>query len=276
MRTLLVSLAVIVGLYLLLVALAYSFQRSLLYFPDQYVLSEKELGEARFDAVVITAEGSGELKSLWRAPTDETKPIIVHFHGNGGSVAVRLPIYQAMAQDGAGVLAVGYPSYGGNAGALSEDAFYAAAQANYDWLIAEGYSANRIVIAAQSLGTGVATWLASHNEASGLILEAAYTGMDDMAQRQFSILPAKLLIKDRYRSIDRIDQIDMPLSWIHGTSDELIPFAMGQRLFDAAKEPKMAHPIKDGGHNDLWMRGIDGLMRKDAQRFVSMRASMPS
>ncbi len=156
-----------------------------------------------------------------------------------------------------------------NPGAPSEEAFYAAAQANYDWLIAEGYSADRIVIAAQSLGTGVATWLASRNEASGLILEAAYTGMDDMAQKQFSILPAKMLIKDRYRSLDRIDQINMPLSWIHGTNDDLIPFVMGQRLFDAAQEPKVARPIKNGGHNDLWMRGIDALVRSDAERFAS-------
>jgi len=268
MRALIIGLAVIVGFYLLVVALAYSFQRSLLYFPDQYVLSEQELGAAGFDAVIISAENSGELLSLWHAPTDETKPIIIHFHGNGGSIAVRLPIYQAMAQDGAGVLAVGYPGYGGNAGAPSEDALYDAAQANYDWLMARGYSTDKIVIAAQSLGTGVATWLASKNEASGLILEAAYTGMDDMAQRQFPFLPAKPLIKDRYRSLDRIDQINMPLSWIHGTNDELIPFAMGKRLFDAAKEPKFARPVKSGGHNDLWMRGIDALVRKDAQRFV--------
>lgn len=269
MRMLLVSLAVVAGLYLLLVALAYSFQRSLLYFPDQIILSEKELGEARFDAVRIAAEGSGELISLWRAPADKTKPVIIHFHGNGGSLAGRLTIYQAMAQGGAGVLAVGYPGYGGNPGAPSEEAFYTAAQANYDWLIAEGYRADRIVIAAQSLGTGVATWLASRNEASGLILEAAYTGMDDMAQKQFSILPAKMLIKDRYRSLDRIDQINMPLSWIHGTNDDLIPFVMGQRLFDAAQEPKVARPIKNGGHNDLWMRGIDALVRGDAERFAS-------
>ena len=271
MRTLILGLAVIVGLYLFIVVLAYSFQRSLLYFPDQYVLSEQELGAAGFDAVTISTENSGELLSLWREPRDATKPIIIHLHGNGGSAAVRLPIYQAMAQDGAGVLAVGYPGYGGNAGTPREDAFYAAAQANYDWLIGQGYSADKIVIAAQSLGTGVATWLAAKNEASGLILEAAYTGIDDMAQRQFPFLPAKPLIKDRYRSLDRINQINMPLSWIHGTNDELIPFAMGQRLFDAAKEPKFAHSVKGGGHNDLWARGIDAVVRKEAEHFVANR-----
>lgn len=271
MRIMLVCLAVFAGLYLLFLALAYSFQRSLLYLPDQYVLSKQELAGTGFETVAITAEGSGELQSLWRMPADQTKPIIMHFHGNGGSLAARLSIYEAMAQDGAGVLAVGYPGYGGNPGEPSEETLYLAAQANYDWLIAEGYAPDRIVIAAQSLGTGVATWLASKNKAAGLILEAAYTGMDDMAQRQFSFLPAKRLTKDRYRSFDRITRIDMPLSWIHGTDDELIPFVMGQKLFDAALDPKIARPIKNGGHNDLWMRGIDTIVREDAKRFVSAR-----
>lgn len=269
MRTMGLGLAVSVGLYLALVGLVYSFQRGLLYFPDQTILSEQELAAASFGAVNITAKDIGELRSLWRVPVDQTKPVIIHFHGNGGSPAIRLPNYQAMATEGAGVLAVGYPGYGGNPGTPSEETLYLVAQANYDWLVAGGYPADRIVIVGQSLGTGVATWLASRNAAAGLILEAAYTGMDDMAQRQFPILPAKLLIKDRYRSIDRMDQIDMPLSWIHGTADELIPFAMGRELFDAAREPKIARPIENGGHNDLWMRDIDVLVRKDAQSFLS-------
>ena len=137
-------------------------------------------------------------------------------------------------------------------------------------MIKQGIKPDRIVIVGQSLGTGMATKIASENEAAGLILEAAYTGMDDMAQKQFPFLPAKMLAKDKYRSIDRLDQIDMPLSWIHGTADALIPFAMGQKLFDAAKEPKTAHPIRGGTHNDLWLKGIDRIIRADAKRFVSL------
>ena len=53
----------------------------------------------------------------------------------------------------------------------------------------------------------------------------------------------------------------MPLIWIHGTADELIPFAMGQRLFDTAQHPKTAFPVNDAGHNDLWDRGIDKIIR---------------
>ncbi|SIN59526.1 hypothetical protein SAMN02745824_0054 [Parasphingorhabdus marina DSM 22363] len=254
--------------YLILVALAFLFQRSLLYFPSQQKPEAAALAADGFAAVAIEIEQSGALLSLWRAPETPAHPVLIHFHGNGGGVMDRLPMYRALVLEGAGLLAVGYPGYNGNPGQASEDQFYAAAQAHYDWLVAKGHAPRKIVIAGQSLGTGVATWLASRNPAAGLILEAAYTGMDDMAQQQFPILPAKWLTRDRYRSFDRIDRIDMPLSWIHGTADELIPFAMGQELFDRASKPKIAFPIRDGGHNDLWQRGIDRIIREEAVRMV--------
>jgi len=213
------GLAAICVFYLMVLALAYVFQRSLLYFPSQQRLSVQQVADIGFQTVEIEVPDVGGLESIWRVPSNRHYPVIIHFHGNGGSIADRFPIYHAMAKNGVGVLAAGYPGYGGNPGSPSEEAFYLSAQSQYDWIITQGYKPEQIVIVGQSLGTGVATWLAANNKAAGLILEAAYTGMDDMAQNQFPYLPAKLLIKDRYRSLDRIDQIDMPFSWIHGTDD---------------------------------------------------------
>ncbi len=258
--------------YVGMLLLVYLFQRSFLYIPDQQVPSELHLSKMDFATVAIALDDGTRLSSLWRAPKDPSQPVMIHFHGNAGSHYNRMELYQAMAREGAGVLGVGYPGYGGNPGSPGEDILYAAAQANYNWLQENGVKSRRIVIVGQSLGSGVATWLASRNEAAGLILEAAYTGMDDMAQRQFPFLPARRLAKDKYRSVDRINRINMPLSWIHGRNDQLIPYAMGQRLFDAAKQPKAAHPIENGGHNDLWALGIDGIIRKEAIRFVEMQA----
>ncbi|MEL6874779.1 MAG: alpha/beta hydrolase [Pseudomonadota bacterium] len=263
------ALAIAALFYLILVALAFLFQRSLLYFPSQEMPGAAELAVEGFSAASVNTDQSGELISLWRAPQSATRPVLIHFHGNGGGLMDRLPLYRTLAAEGAGVLAVGYPGYNGNPGKASEDSFYDAAQAHYDWLIAQGHSPDKIVIAGQSLGTGVATWLAARNAAAGLILEAAYTGMDDMAQRQFPILPGKWLTLDKFRSLERIDQIDMPLRWIHGTADELIPFAMGQKLYDRARKPKLAFPIRGGGHNDLWQRGIDRIIREEAERLVN-------
>ena len=269
MRLILAGLATFIGIYLISLLLIYFFQRQFLYFPDQSVPAASDIKQMGVEAVVIRSGPDGELKSLWREPKSPDSPVILMFHGNAGSHFHRIPIYRALAADGAAVLGVGYPGYGGNAGTPGESALFQAAQENYEWLIERGIKPGRIVIVGESLGSGVATHLASQNDAAGLIIVAAHTGMDEMAQRQFPIFPVRWLVKDRYRTIDRIGGIDMPLIWIHGSEDQLIPFAMGQRLFDAAKHPKTAFPIGNGGHNDLWDSGIDQIIRDATIRLVA-------
>lgn len=269
MRTVMGGIAISVAIYFVLLLLIFLFQRQFLYFPDRSVPNALYLSKTNFTEVLVQSGQDVDLQSLWSAPKDQDSPVILFFHGNAASHYQRIPIYQALAKRGAGVLAVGYPGYGGNWGNPAEETFFAAAQANYDWLVRNNYRTSQIVIVGESLGSGVATHLATQNEAAGLILLAAYTGMDEMAQRQFPVFPVKLLVKDKYRSIDRIHQINMPLSWIHGTSDNLIPYAMGKRLFDAAEEPKTSHRIQGAGHNDLWQLGADIMVRTEALRFVS-------
>ncbi|PHR16632.1 MAG: hypothetical protein COA41_14985 [Sphingopyxis sp.] len=269
MRVVSTGIAICVGIYLLLLLLVYVFQRQFLYFPDQSVTPQSDLDTMGIMTVEVRSGLDAVLQSLWIEPRVSDSPVLLFLHGNAGSHYDRIPIYQALAREGAAVLGVGYPGYGGNSGAPNETELYEAAQINYDWLIQKGINSQQIIIIGESLGSGVAAHLASQNEAAGLIMIAAHSGMDEMAQRQFPVFPARWLVKDRYPSLEHIDHIDMPLFWIHGTKDELIPFAVGQRLFDAAPEPKRTYPIKNGGHNDLWNRGIDGIIRDISVRLVS-------
>lgn len=269
MRLLLGGLAVSVGLYLLLLLAAYVFQRQLLYLPSDATAPEAALVDAGFAYRDIPVPGVGSVAALWRAPVDDTAPVFLFMHGNAGAVGDRLPILAMLAQDGAGVLGVGYPGYGGNPGSPSEDSLFGSARTHFDWLAGQGIAPGRIMIFGQSLGSGPAVWLASETAAAGLILEAPYTGMDDIAQRQFPIFPARWLVSDRYRNSERIGAIGMPLLWVHGERDSLIPFAMGRQLFDAAHAPKTALPVAAGGHNDLWLHGIDGPIRDWAKAQVT-------
>ncbi len=269
MRVVSTGIAICVGIYLLLLLLVYVFQRQLLYFPDQSVPPQSHLDTMGVTTVEVRSGLDAVLQSLWIAPKASDAPVLLFLHGNAGSHFDRIPVYQALAREGAAVLGVGYPGYGGNSRAPNEAELYEAAQINYDWLIQKGINSQQIIIIGESLGSGVAAHLASQNEAAGLIMIAAHSGIDEMAQRQFPVFPARWLVKDRYPSLEHIDHINMPLFWIHGTKDELIPFAVGQRLFDAAREPKAAFPIKNGGHNDLWSRGIDGIIRDISVRLAS-------
>lgn len=269
MRLLRAGLVALVGVYLILLLLVFIFQRQFLYFPDQSVPPAAHLAATGFEPVVVRSGPDGALQSVWREPRGSDSPVILLLHGNAGSHFHRIPQYQALAEEGAGVLGVGYPGYGGNRGTPSETALFQAAQDNYDWLTRKGVRPERIIIIGESLGSGVAAYLAAKNDAAALVMVAAHSGMAEIAQLQFPVFPARWLVKDRYQTTTYIRQIDMPLFWIHGTSDDLIPFTIGQRFFDAATQPKTAYPVKNAGHNDLWDRGIDKIVRDLAARVTA-------
>ncbi|QJB69310.1 alpha/beta hydrolase family protein [Parasphingorhabdus halotolerans] len=107
------GLLFVASLYLGMLVIVYLFQNSFLYIPDQEVPSSAQLARTDFTAVTITSEGESKTTSLWKPPTDQTRPVFMHLHGNAGSHYHRIPLYRALAQNGSGVLGVGYPGYGG-------------------------------------------------------------------------------------------------------------------------------------------------------------------
>jgi uncharacterized protein len=261
MKTALLTLLI---MYLAVVLLLYVFQRNFLFHPDPHPILPAQAGLAGFDAVAITPD----LKSWWHAPPTKDAPVVLYFHGNGGALAGRAEIFGQMAGWGAGVLAVGYPGYGGNPGSPSEPAIHAAAQANYDWLIAQGVDPKQIVITAHSMGTGAAVPLAAKNAAAGLILESPFTAMADVAQLVVPFAPTKYLVRDAFRSDVHIANVRMPIVWMHGTDDRLIPYSMGEQLFSQISGPKCYLRIDGGDHDHLWNMGVAAFTQRQAFAMV--------
>ncbi len=105
-----------------------------------------------------------------------------------------------------------------------------------------------IIIYGESLGTGVAIQVAREKKIEGLILDAPYTSILELASAQFPWLPVSLLLKDRYESIKYIGEVHVPVFFLHGDADEIVPVEMGRQLFRAANEPKEIKIIPGGGH----------------------------
>jgi fermentation-respiration switch protein FrsA (DUF1100 family) len=254
-------------LYVAIVALAYFNQRSFLYHPDTKRYTPSEAGLDDFQEIAVNGP-EATLVSWWRPPAEPDGPVIIAFHGNGGALADRADHYAEIAGKDVGLLTVGYPGYGGNTGKPSEDAFFRTALANYDWLIGKGYKSQNIVILGQSMGTGVAVWLAEKRPSAGLVLQSPYTSIVDMAAIQMPYIPAKLLLKDRFDSLSRISRINVPIGWIHSRKDELIPFAMGEKLFAAALSRKCKLALNEGGHNDMNSFAVADFARRNAKAMV--------
>jgi fermentation-respiration switch protein FrsA (DUF1100 family) len=236
--------------YTVLLGGLYLFQRHLLYFPDRTHPELGELSELGFREVKVTTADGLSLLS-WYLPPREGRPVIVYFHGNGGHIGYRAGRLRRFARDGYGVLMLEYRGYGGNPGAPSEAGFYADAAAALDFLARDGIMPNRLVLYGESLGSGVAVYLAAQREIGALILEAPFTSVAEVAQYHYSFVPASLLLWDRFDSFSRIGNVKAPILLLHGDRDRVVPVRFGRALFEAAPKPKTFWFSPEAGHEDL-------------------------
>ena len=237
--------------YAVLVAGCAMMQRSLMYFPDSDLMSLPE----GFQAVNVRTSDHYELIS-WYRPAQNGFPTLVYFQGNGGNISHRIHKTRPLFESGYGLMLVGYRGYGGNPGSPTEEGLYLDARAALDYLQARDIPKEQLVLVGESLGSGVAVRMASQIKVKAVILEAPYTSTVDVGQAAYFFLPVRLLMYDRFPSIDLIGRIQVPLLLIHGEADNIIPIRFGRRLFEAAKQPKAAHFIAGAGHNDLFEHGL--------------------
>jgi hypothetical protein len=147
--------------------------------------------------------------------------------------------------------------YGGNPGQPSEAGLLRDAEAGLAALTAGGIPPGRIVVWGESLGTGVGVRLAAENPGriAALILESPYTSLLDLARLHYPVLPAGLLLRDRYDSLSRIGDVGVPALIMIGGRDTLVPPEMGRRLAAAARAPAPVWEAPLAGHNELGEHG---------------------
>jgi uncharacterized protein len=147
-------------------------------------------------------------------------------------------------------VALSYRGYAGSSGEPSEQGLLLDAAAAYAFTSAR-YSGDQIVVWGFSLGTGVGVALAARQPVGKLILEAPYTSTADVAALRFPLVPVRWLMRDQFRSDNRIAQVTAPLLIMHGARDRTVPIALGIRLFSLAHEPKQFVKFSEGGHDNL-------------------------
>jgi uncharacterized protein len=221
-------------------------QRSLLYPASDRHTTAAEAGLAGFQDLVLPTPDGERLVAWWKPP-HPGKALILYFHGNGGSLWNRRIRAQALTASGRGLLMISYRGYSGSTGTPTETGLHTDAHTAYDW-VARSYEPSRLVAYGESLGSGVAVRLASEQPLAGLILDAPYTSTADVAGLTYWYVPVSWLMLDQFRSLDIIEKVKAPILILHGTDDHIIPFALGERLYAAAPEPKRLVRIDGGNH----------------------------
>lgn len=151
---------------------------------------------------------------------------------------------------------VDYREYGRSEGEVSEKGTYKDALSSFDYLSNRPeLDSEKIFVFGQSLGAAVAVELAVQRRIFGLILEAPFTSIKDMAKEVLPWLPIGGLLSTKYDNLSKIDQILSPILILHGDQDGTVPYSHGLRLFEAAPQPKTFHTINGAGHNDTYIIG---------------------
>jgi len=177
-------------------------------------------------------------------------PWVLFLHGNAATIAAKVNIahYGELRRLGLNVMAPEYRGFGGLEGIPTEAALGADAHAAYDYLrTVRKIPASRLVIYGWSLGSAVAVTLASEVDSAGLILEGAPASLINIGQQQYPFFPIRLLMRNPFESISRIDRVRVPILFLHSPEDAVIPISEGRRLFDAARGDKTFVEVR-GGH----------------------------
>ena len=247
MKYLYLTLTSIALAYLVINLFIYFYQRNLLYNPSENNYLNDTIN-FNYKEIFIETDKNIKLKS-WFINKDLKKfKTVVFFHGNAGNLLNWVHKINELNKLDINILLISWRGFSGNKGKPSEKNLYYDAQQIIDWLKVQGLDNKDIVLYGESLGTGVATELASKNNFGGIILESPFTSMVDTAKIYYPYLPVNFLLKDRYDSKSKISDIKTPILIMHGKMDNIVPQQMGLELFEKANNPKYSYFPEDDDH----------------------------
>jgi len=202
-----------------------------------------------FEAAVLTTS-DGERVHAWWMPHEPARATVLYLHGNGGHLSMWAPVLTGIWRQGYAVFAVDYRGYGRSTGRPSEAGLYRDVAAAVAAVHARGDRGGApLVYWGRSLGAVMAARAARDRAPDGLILEAGFPSLRAVLEGSpFWLL--SWLSSYRFPASEWLADVTVPTLVIHGERDSVIPFRLGQRLFESVRGPRRFVAISGGDHND--------------------------
>jgi len=250
LRSMLACLVFGAGVYILVVIAAYHTQSAIIFHPGGLAVNPPK-GFPIETVSIPTADGL-RLNGWW-LPASGTRRTVLFFQGNRLRASDHTLRLQTLAALGVNALLFDYRGFGQSAGRIrKEEDIYRDGQAAWDYLRHERrIPSEDIILWGRSLGGAVAVEVARHRPAGALVLESTFYALDEMARIHYRWLPTRTLLKFHFRNGAKLQDVRAPIIIIHSPDDGYIPFDQGQRLFEAAPQPKVLL-VTTGHHLELF------------------------
>jgi len=230
-------------------------QASYIYLPSKKIETLPDHHHIDYENVYFTSSDNNKLNG-WFIEADNAQATVLFCHGNAGNISILIETIEILKNLNLNVLVFDYRGYGLSEGAPTEEGTYSDAKAAYDYLTkTKNISPSKLIIFGRSLGGPIASWLAQQFPPKAIILESTFTSMLDMAHRRFPYIPAKMMVRYTYPTETYVKNFTKPTLIIHSSEDELIPYSMGQKLYDNITTTKVIAEIHGDHGNGFFTSG---------------------
>ncbi len=259
MSTIGFSIGILLAIYGALAILLFAFQHKLLYIPWRKVEATPADLYLPFEDVQIETPDGMKL-SAWYIPAENSDCTVLFCHGNAGNISHRLDTLALFYELGINCLIFDYRGYGQSTGKTTEEGTILDTLAAFQWLSDQkDLPPESIILFGRSLGGAVAAQAAANlpqTPPAGLVVESAFTSFVDIGSHYYPWLPVRWFARYSYNTLKAIQNVPCPVVVIHSPDDEIIPYEMGCRLYEAAPAPKRFFQLK-GSHNEGFFVHLD-------------------
>ncbi|MFN2444195.1 MAG: alpha/beta hydrolase [Vicinamibacterales bacterium] len=238
------------ALVVALVAFVRGVERRLAFYPlDGEPMTPATLGAPFEPRTIETADG--ERVRLWKFSAAQPRALVVYFHGNGGNLSLWSDVLVSLWQRRLDVVALDYRGYGVSTGTPSESGLYADVDATLRFVHADARQPGvPLIYWGRSLGATMAAYAASRRPPDAVILEAGFPSARAVLESSPVLWLLSWISSYRFPTARWMSAVERPVLVIHGNRDGVIPYALGQRLFEGLRAPKQFVTIEGGDHND--------------------------
>ena len=232
-------------------------QPSMIFFPVRDLSATPADWGLQYEDVTLKSADGTHLHG-WYIPYAETDRVLLFFHGNAGNMSHRGESVEIFHRLGLNIFIFDYRGYGQSEGKPSESGIYADARAAWHYLTdTKGIKKENITLFGRSLGGAVAAKLAAEVQPGTLILESTFSSAKEMANTVLPVMSHLVPLRFEFKTVEYIKQVSSPVLIVHSPDDEIIPYRLGENVFQAANEPKSFLKLQ-GDHNGGFLMSQPG------------------